>query len=63
MQYTQQLPGKRVLLPLTQNIRLYLTDFLKRRNRAKTGKISQKCACETHARGAFTISALTIIGA
>jgi hypothetical protein len=54
---------QKALLWLISNLLLYLTDFLKRRIRAKTGKISQKYASGTHRLIAFTMFVLTIMSA
>jgi hypothetical protein len=48
---------------LIANLPVYLTEFLKRRNRPRTRKNSQKCAFVAHRAGAFTIFALTMIAA
>jgi hypothetical protein len=47
---------------LISNPRIYLTGFLKRGNRPKTGKDSQKVARKKHGARPFTMLAFTILG-
>jgi hypothetical protein len=47
---------------LISNLPIYLKGFLKRRNRPKTGKDSQKAARKKHDARPFTMLAFTIPG-